>query len=305
MTTARTIRVVIGSMALPAASEKPDSTNTGASGTLTPLYGDQTITTANYTLSDRDIYGRVIVRAAGFTMTNCRVRGTTSSTADALVDVRHASVSGAVIEDCTITPDTPNIYWTGIIGHDFTATRCNIYGSVDGFGVYNTNNQSAQTNVLIVGCYVHDLHCYTPCSYQPDNKTHNDGIQIQGGGGVTITGCTFDASPGPTSVAGVNCTGAIMVTPNVSACPNMTFSDNWLDGRDAAAIINISDKGKGTATTANITGNRFGRGSTGYMMLLDVALTFPGLPTATGYDTTNGNVYDDNDAVVRVYRLDI
>lgn len=285
--------------------EKPTAANTGATGTLTTLMGDQVITTPGTVLEDLDIHGKVSIRAADVILRNCNIRGNaTASTNSGIVDCTHSACLRALIEDCTIYAENPSVWWTGILGHDYTARRVNVHHVVDFFGCYNTNNTAALLNVLIEQCYGHDMSCLSPDPNHTDNHTHNDGIQIQGGGGVTARYNNLVCTPGSGSTPGVTPTSSIMVTPNLSACPSLVFVDNWLDG--GAAVINISDKGKGTATSGWIANNRFGRTSSGYMMLVDVTLTgFTGLPAATALDTNNGNVYDNDNTPVRVYRLDI
>lgn len=298
---ARNYRFTIGTFEA-VAVVKPTAANTGATGTLTTLSGDQLITVAGTTIEDKDIYGKVTVRAANVTLRNCRIRGNaTQASNSGLVDATHASVSNLLIEDCTLAASTPSVWWTGIIGHNYTARRCNISQVVDGFGVYNTSSPSAQSGVLIELNYVHDLSCISPDPNHSDGKTHNDVVQIQGGGYVVIRNNHFDATPSSTSTAGVKPTSCVMITPNVSACPGNVITGNWLYGV-SAAVINVSPKSKGSSTTAWIADNRFGP-TVGYPMLLDNSqLTFAGLPTTTGLDTNNGNVYDATDLPVKVYR---
>jgi len=297
----RNFRFTIGTFEA-VAVVKPSASNTGATGTLSTLSGDQVVTVAGTTIEDKDIYGKVTVRAANVTLRNCRIRGNaTQSSNSGLVDATHSSVSNLLIEDCTLAAGTPSVWWTGIIGHDYTARRCNISQVVDGFGVYNTANPSAHSGVLIELNYVHDLSCISPDPNHSDNKTHGDVVQIQGGGYVIIRNNHFDATPSSTSTAGVKPTSCVMITPNVSACPGNVITGNWLYGV-SAAVINVSPKSKGSSTTAWIADNRFGP-TVGYPMLLDDSqLSFVGLPTTTGLDTLNGNVYDATDLPVKVYR---
>lgn len=285
---------------------KPSASDTGHYGTLTTLTGNQTITTPGTVLEGRDIFGYVDVRTSGVRIRNCKIRGdAATATERGLINATHANCSDLVIEDCTLVPDTPSIWWTGVLGHDYTARRLDISDCVDGFGVYNTNATSAKANVNIVRNWVRRAYCHTPDSTHSDNKTHNDGVQIQGNGGVKVRWNFFDWSPSPLSSAGINPTACIMVTPNVSACPDMTFEYNWFGGTGIAAVINFSAKSAGATSTASIYNNKFSRANTGYQMLLDTDLSFVGLPTSTGLDVNNFNVYEDNGDQVRVYRLNI
>lgn len=286
---------------------KPDATNTGHYGALTTYNGNITVTVPGTVIEGLDVFGYIDVRASGVRIRNSRVRGDAStSTERGVINATHSSCYDLVIEDTTIVPDTPSIWWTGVLGHDYTARRLNVYNCVDAFGVYNTNAPSLEANVNIVRCYAHDAYCKTPDPTHSDNKTHNDAVQIQGNGGVKVRWNNLDWAPNAAiSSAGINPTACIMVTPNVSACPNMIFEYNWFGGAGIAAVINISAKSAGPTTTASIYYNQFSRANTGYQMLLDTDLTFIGMPTATALDSNNGNVYWDNGDEVRVYRLNI
>lgn len=279
---------------------KPDSSNTGHTGTLTEHHGNLIITTPNTVIEDMDVFGNIQIRTSGVQILNSRVRGGTSG--DALIDCRHVNCVDAYIEHCTLVPDYPSTTWNGIIGHDYTAKWNNIYGTVDGFGVYNTNtgHQTDLTNVLIESNWVHALYCKTPDPSHTDNRTHNDCVQIQGGGGVTILGNSFMANPGAGSSVGLSGTSCVMITPNVSACPDNVIEYNWMDY--GGACINISAKNKGPTTTALVQYNQFGRNG-GYRILIYNDLVCAGLPSVTGTDTANGNVYADNGDPVTVNRL--
>lgn len=292
-------------IAISVSNVMPTAANTGYSGTLTTHSGDITVTTAGTIIENLDVYGVIKIQAANVIVRNNRVRG--NSTGDALIDCRHVACSGAYIHHNTLLPDTKSTLWNGIIGHDYNAEWNNISGCVDAFGVYNNNSgyQTLPTNVFIRHNYAHGAWCWSPDPSHTDNKTHNDAVQIQGGGYVTIECNNFDWAPMAGSYAGIDCTSAIMITPNVSPCPGNIIRYNWFNGSGIAAVINISAKSAGPTTTAAIFFNRFSRSNTGYLLYLDTDLTFEGMPTSTGLDNNNGNVYDDNDAKVTVYRLNI
>lgn len=294
-------RLVIGDGAASGVTEKPGSTNTGATGTLTIRSGNQYIDTPGTTLQDLDIFGRVIVRTSGVSIINCRIRGdNVTSGNQGLVDARHVSCSGLTVQDCTLVPDYPSVWYTGIIGHDYNASGCDVYNVVDAFGVYNTYT-TGLANVTISGNWGHDFHVYTPDPNHSDNKTHNDGVQIQGNGGVTITGNFLDMYPGASSNT-TGATSAVMINERSGQCPSVSIVDNWLSG--GAATINAADADLTSTTSLTITGNRFDRAA-GFKIYLTTAVTATGLPTAAGWgtDTTNGNVYDDDDTPISVYRI--
>lgn len=308
---------------------KPTALNVGLPPLrpLTTVIGDITITSSAGTLLEGlDIYGRIKVQAANVTVRNCRVRGANNVTGNtALIDCNHVNAANVLIENCDLRPDFPTYWLNALIGHDYSARFCNMWNVVDGCGVYNNYNKNALANVLIEANYIHDLAYYSPDPNQRDNNSHNDGIQIQGNGGVTIRGNTITANVSTTAGAGSSqdiprpnpwfpsVTGqAIGITPNVSKVQNTLIEKNWLDyGAQSITIAsgNIADP----TTTAKVQFNRFGRGQPNLnkggttarrAILMTSDLTNPdGLPSSTGLDVNNGNVFEDNGAPVTVYRL--
>lgn len=287
-------RLTIGSAAGPT---RPGPTNTGATGTLTVRSGDQTITTADTLLEDLDIYGRVFVRAANVTIRNCRIRG--GPTGSCLIDATSTSCTGLTVEDCTLRPDVPTYDCNGVNGAGFTATGCDISAVVDGFGVWLTQDPDA-ANVSITGNYVHDVHCQSS-PYHSDGVTHNDGVQIHGGGPVVIRGNTFIMNPGATSVpvTGYGATSCVLASDGIGTLTGIVIEDNYFDY--SAALVNINPPAPiNTLSTATIRNNRFGRNgkTTGAaptaVMILESTWTFDGFAATSGDDVNNGNVYDDD-----------
>ena len=242
------VRFGTGSASPPAlGSYEPSASTTGHSGSLTLLSGNQTITTAGTTIENRDITGKVIVQAANVTIRNCRIRGAGAESSNtALVFASSGSVSNLLIEDCTLVPDTPSVWWNGINGHDFTARRCNIYHTVDGCGLFNNSNPGGPINVTIEGCYIHDLSYITPDpNHTGDNQTHNDGIQLQGGSGAIIRwnsiNAYYSATVGtqPTPKTGTvgnpgydqgGALACLMFNNDVGATTEVNIYENWLRG---------------------------------------------------------------------------
>lgn len=307
---------------------KPNALNVGLPPLrpLTTVIGDVTITSSAGTLLEGlDIFGRVKVQAANVTIRNCRVRGANNVSGNtALIDCNHPNASNVLIENCDLRPDFPSIWLNAVIGHNYTIRYCHIWDVVDGLGVYNSYAPTAHADVTIEANFIHDLAYFSPDPNHNDNRTHNDGIQIQGNGWITIRGNTVWAnvgSAGQSNQAGVpapnpyypSVTGqAIGITPNVSVVTNTLIELNWIDyGAQSITIAsgNVGD----TNTTALVRLNKFGRnqpnlnkgGTTARRAILMTSdLTNPqGLPSVTGLDTNNGNVYEDNGQPVTVYRL--
>ena len=303
---------------------KPSAANTGATGTLTPSSGDLTITTANYDLSGLDIFGFVKVRAAGCHGTNFRVRGSGPGiTNTALIDCNHAAATGASFSNVTLIPDFPSIWLNSIIGHDYTVIRGLMLNGVDGAGMYNSNTPAAVCNTRLEGCYIDQLTYSSPDANHTDNRTHNDGVQIQGNTGHAVVGCTVAVFYDPATSVGADTgpaplpasykpsvTGqAIGITPNVSQVGNVVIDRNWIDA--GAQSVTIIPGSVGVADSITITGNRFGRNQPNLTkngvtarraICIASEITLTGFPTTTGADT-QGNVYEDDGSPVTVHRI--
>ncbi len=306
-------------------SYKPDATTTGYNGqyaaqpfsTLTPYSGNITITTAGTVLQGLDIAGQVIVKAANVTISSCRVRGnSTLSNNSALIDCNNAAVSNCLVEDCLLVPDTPSIWWDGVIGHDYTAQRCEVYNTVDGFGVYNINGANA--NVTLYGNYVHDLSYFYPDPNHSggtdpiNNGTHNDCMQVQGGANILVEGNNFygilstvvGTQPTPRPQSGT----IFIVQQNVNAVSNCVIQNNWLDGGQNGAMIRSTNSLGITGITATMVNNRYGHneydwgGSLHYYLIRpDTGATVNGVTYPSGATPDAfGNVYDDTGVEVTV-----
>jgi hypothetical protein len=234
---------------------------------------------------------------------NCVIRGSAAGPADGagnsygLVQVA-ALAQDARVEDCKLIPQHPHYNTTGCYSHDYTALRCDVSRTVDGFGAFKAN---AACNVSILGCWVHDLLMVSPDpNHTNDNRTHNDCLQIQGGDGVNVEGNTFEgivsnfpagegwiaatmdvttnppnvwAPPNKFSASG-RClaTSCIIVTPNVGTpkiSANHRIVNNLLLGGAAGGInyANVSGGAVGSQGDAGvIDGNRFDHWSDGGTM---------------------------------------
>jgi hypothetical protein len=252
---------------------KPAPTNVGVSTsvTLADHPGDFVVTVAGTIIDGLRITGRVIIRAANVTVQNCEIVGNGYSSGNTgLVDCNSPSCVNATIQFCTLhqDPTTANVYHDAIIGHDYTALRNYVYDTIDGFGVYNNNAgaQAGPTNVQILGNYLANLAYFSPDPNHPDNRTHNDGIQIQGGTGTVIFGNVLNgvvsntagtAGGGPAADPYTpNITGHVVtLTPVVSAISGTDCHSNWIYG-GAGGIIVVSNSGSRPSNAGNFYNNR-------------------------------------------------
>lgn len=307
---------------------KPSAVNTGPVGTLAPYSGDFTVTAAGTVIQNLDIAGFVKVRAANVTVRNCVVRGSGPGTTNTgLIDCNHVAASNVLVENCLLVPDQPSYWLNAIIGHDYTIRRCQAYNVVDFCGAYNSATPTARADVVIEGNYFHDLAYFSPDPNHTDNRTHNDGVQIQGNFGHRIVGNTIlanvstkagngypGASPAPTAADPYypSVTGqAIGITPNVSQVGDVLIDSNWLDY--GAQTITIIPGSQGVdAASVTIAKNRFGRNqpsiskggvSAKRAILIDPAVgTITNVSNATAAAPTLANTYEDNGAAVTIYR---
>lgn len=286
----------------PPGAVKPDATNTGyGTATLQNYAGDFTNLKAGDKVTRLAISGGVKVTVPNASFDQCRFAPTytiTGTSNRGVIDCNAGAASGFKVSNSEILlpPQGISTGWTGILGHDYTATACNVHDVVDAFGVYNVANKSSPANVLIDRCFGHDLLYISPDANHSDNHTHNDGLQIQGNGTVTVTGSTLWSNTSPnsptTSPYGKNTTGqALTITPNVSNVPNVTVDGCWLDyGSYTLHYINNTFVAGPNLILNNI---KFGRNAHfGPIVIAPQITTF----TATGL------VYEDTGAAVTILR---
>lgn len=296
-----------------AATAKPGASNTGHSGVLTLLAGDQIITTNGTIIENREITGVVKVRAANVIIRNCWIRG--SSGGLYLVDATHSACVNLLVEYCTVTPDVAflSIAWNGFMGHGYTARYNDIYNTVDGFVAFALSSDPTEVaNVVCEYNWVHDLYCWTPDPGHGDNITHNDGIQIAGGKNITIRGNNFSVNPSVNSHPDVGGMSCVMLTPDLlyGHGENILIEDNWFNY--GSAMLNLNQASTpDTVSTVTVQNNKFGRmgtrsagrdeNTTPFLILADPALNCIGMRATTGPDT-QGNVFEDTGLPVTVTR---
>lgn len=262
--------------------------------------GNFTVAAGNVSYENYDFEGKVSVTSSGRKyFRNCKFLGETGpSTEQGLLHVTNSAVSNVIAEDCDFIPTTPTAYFTGILGHHFTARRCKVRHCVDGFGAYNTAAPTAALGVLIEMCYVTDHSWFATAPGQTDGS-HTDGVQIQGGAGMILRGNYFggihDVTVGDSpwsrlSDPSYRTISALMVTPNVGAVTGMVIDRNWFDGGEICCNI-TKDTNVGN-NVGSLTNNRFGRNQYYAAHTIDFR-------TGTNY-TVSSNVYDDDGTPVRV-----
>jgi hypothetical protein len=257
------------------------------------------------------ITGRVLVRAAYVTIRQCEIVGNGYSVGNTgLVDCNFVGASNVVVEDCELhqAVSTANIWHDAIIGHDYIAQRNYVYDVVDGFGVYNSNSgkESGQTGVEILANYVESLAYYSPDINHSDNRSHNDGVQIQSGKGTIIIGnllhCYASTAVGNGSDQSAPArdgyfpyvTGhCITLTPVLSPISGEIVSRNWTHG-GAGGYIAISNNGANPSNVGIITDNVFGTD-------MHFSTTPIQLDNNMSITTISGNTNSDNAPVTATF----
>ena len=252
-TTAKKVRayrvlrwVSIGSTAVSAAATpapttspgKPNAATTGVKpgSTLTRHDGDITVTKDGTVLANLDIHGFVTVRAKNVRITNCIVRGGKSKgVATGLIT--DYGFAGLVITDTDVIPEFPSVYFDGIKGSDFTATRVHVRGGVDSVKIHGSN-------VTITDSLLENTTHFASDPQQGGGPTHNDNIQTLYGTNLKVIGNTIRGAQNFAILGGAT-------RGNL----NLVVQNNWLDGGHCTVKLQVLH---GYAESAKVTGNKFG-----------------------------------------------
>jgi hypothetical protein len=142
--------------------------------------------------------GTIVVGALGIEAHNCKLLGPSNpsptGTSQMVRGTGAAPVTpglgGIKFVDCLMDPQVQSWWSYSATGGWFTMERCELRNLVDGIAIGAPTTVDQPTNVL--GCHIHDA---TYFSWTPpggdghsDGHTHNDGIQIGKGKGITIRG---------------------------------------------------------------------------------------------------------------------
>lgn len=248
-----------------------------------------TVSAANVTFNDCLFDGVVVCASTGnnLTMSNCEVAvgANTSGVEQWLVNT--SAATGAYLEFCKIHATAGNGTQDGVGQRNFHLYRCEIFNTTDGISAYPAAAGGA-TNVIVEGCYVHDLLQYAPDPLQSRAQTHNDCLQWQGGSNVQIVGCNFVANngtgSGSTSYSPQINMSCVMVTPNVGNCTAGVIEDNWFDYGKIAVNGTAMSSGD---SISSFKRNRFGANTKNGSTILPVGLDSA---ASNGYVTSGADV---------------
>lgn len=283
---------------------KPTVANTGV-GIIAPvpttvLSGNQTFSTPGQLIENKVITGRVVITAANVTIRNCIIAPQTIPSSATYI-VTTAAATNARIEFCDVSgKDAPSKLNTGIGPKNYTSYRNNVYTVCDGFGIFNNASGQTDANAFIQGSYAHDLLGITPDPSHADDRSHDDGVQVQGGLNWVIEGSTIIGSEDPVNsnivgsshptatgaAAAYASTSAIMLNSGVGAKPQGKLINNWLS-RGAYTV----NGGATAGAVIEISGNRFGRDYYTYPLVLSEQLGTAWTVPLTGPTV---NTYEDD-----------
>lgn len=219
----------------------PGSTGVPAGTRLTVHEGDLTVTTDGTVIDALDIHGYLKIRADNVTVRRSVVRGgvATGPGFSQLVSAFPGDQVNFVIEDSTLVAAHPSAYMDGLKGSNFTARRLDISNVVDTSLVFGDD-------VTIEDSWLHGNTHFAPFPPAPDNRTHDDSLQIEGGTNILVRHNVFEGAYN----------SAMMLTQNHSRTSNVRVTGNWLSG--GGCTVNLSEKGKGPFLGIQFSDNRFG-----------------------------------------------
>ncbi|MFT3860677.1 hypothetical protein [Micropruina sp.] len=246
------------------------STGVKSGSTLTRHDGNITVTTAGTVLENLDIHGFVTVKAKNVTIRNSIVRGgKQQGTQQGLIT--NYGYDNLVIEDVDVKAEYPSVYFDGIKGWDFTATRVHVVGNVDSVKIHGDN-------VTVQDSLLEDTTYYASDPAQDGGATHNDNIQILTGTNLKITGNTIQGATNFAILGGAE-----------QGDVNLTVTGNYLDGGHCTVKLQVKNS---NSETAKVTKNTFGPNRT------VSSCAFTAYPAVSL--TQSGNVFTDGTSVTPV-----
>lgn len=287
---------------------KPDSTTTGAypNTDFQTINGEIKITTNGFVLENKIVNGRVNVQAEDVLIRNCILRGQVETSSNGVITCYGPFVKRLEVIDCTLKPAFPTRFIDGIIGHDYTISRCDISCTVDGMGMFNTYSPGQALNTFAYSNYIHDLAYYKPDPSHADNQSHNDGCQIQGGLGATLKGNNIasyystDPNVGTQNYDRPQALSCMLFNNNVGVTGQHVIEDNWFSG----GWIPINCGGAPGSNLGHAYRNKFSRDAyykdgngIPYTILARADQTFD-----CGEGTPNQNVWEDDGTPVTIKR---
>jgi hypothetical protein len=222
-------------------------------------------------ISGLDIHGLVKIAAPNVTIKNSIIRGRALTATAPLINNLGGQPNLKVI-DTELYPSIASPYAMGIYGYNFTATRLNIHGVID--GIHLTGG-----NVTLEKSWLHNNLHYTNDPNHGGTPSHDDSIQIQRGDNIRVVGNNLSGA----------WNSAVQITQDTGHVSNFTFTNNLADG--GKCTVNIAQKTYGPILGVTITDNKFGR----HTRIADCAVI---APTTTPIQRARNFYVPDGIAVV-------
>jgi hypothetical protein len=273
-TAAATTSTPVAPSTPPPSGGKPSATTTGvpAGTTLTRHDGDITVTQSGTVLQNLDIHGFVNVKATNVTIKNSIVRGGKAAgyATGLITDYGYANL---LIQNVDVVAEYPSVYFDGIKGNNFTASKVHVVGNVDSVKIHG-DNVTVQSSLLENTVY------YASDPYQNGGPTHNDNVQILQGKNLRLSGNTIRGA-----------TNFAVLAESTQNAVDVTVDGNWLDGGHCTVKLQVGSYPE----TAKVTNNVFGP---------DRAVSscaFTAYPAVNL--TASGNVFEADGSAVPVLRV--
>ncbi|MGH3354152.1 MAG: right-handed parallel beta-helix repeat-containing protein [Nocardioides sp.] len=215
----------------------PDNTGVPADKKLRVHRGDLIIRTAGKVVDGLEVHGRINVEAPNVTIRSTRVIVPTGSEV-AGISNNNDSGAGMVVRNVEVLAASAAPGVNGVVGHDFTLEASEIHHVTD--QVHITGG-----NVTVRDNWFHDNYHFENDPHQGGGASHDDSIQIIGGGNITIAGNRFTGAYN----------AGVQITQSISDVNGITIRDNLLGG--GGCTVNIAEKGRGPVGGIEIHSNRF------------------------------------------------
>lgn len=283
----------------------------------------------------RNVTKLITIRSGYVSFINCFFSGSGAKSDSALVDCRAKDIGRVWFERCSFDPGEAGAspWLNALIGHHMTVRRCYAQRVVDFVGSYNTHGP-VTANVIhgnLMGWHAYFYDANPGVVHPSDVRTHNDGIQHQGGRGLVVRGnrligkvflpdgVTLPPDQGTVPYRHL-AHQAVMIQQNVQTSTpiNPVVAENWVEGYQHPFVARTREasKGGGAAYDLVFAGNEtdddnryyatsnpdfYGvPGGKPYSLRVDAAVTVNGVSYPTDgapRAIEDGNVYSSSERV--------
>lgn len=201
----------------------PSSTGVPAGITLTPYTGPTRITAPGTVIDGADITVPLVLAATAHDVV---IRSSRIRAEAFFLVLNNEGATNLQIIDTELDGGGSGKGDAAVGGRNYTLTRCNIHGTVDGVKL--------GSNVTVQDCWIHDL------AIGPG--THNDGMQSLGSDDVTIVRNTVILADGATaaiilSTGSASSMRRILIDGNLLGGGAFTVYGGYQEGRDDASKV--------------------------------------------------------------------